>query len=65
MVFDEDVLTLMNNGYAFLHELKVLKSPDAPPNAYNDMPLKQALEEMGLTAPIGKIEGKPRSTRPY
>lgn len=65
MVFDDDVLTLMNNGYAFLHELKVLKSPKAPDNAYNDMPIKKALEEMGLTAPIGQIMGKPRSTRPY
>ncbi len=65
MVFDDDVITLMNNGYAFLHELKVLKSPDAPENAYNDMPVNKALEEMGLTAPIGEIRGKPRSSRPY
>jgi NitT/TauT family transport system substrate-binding protein len=65
MIFDDDVLTLMNNGYAFLHQLKVLKSPEAPPNAYNDMPIKKALAEMGLSAPIGKIHGKPRSTRPY
>jgi len=33
MIFDDDVLTLMNNGYAFLYQLKVLKSPDAPANA--------------------------------
>ena len=50
-------LPLMNNGYAFLHELKVLKSPDAPENAYNDMPIKKALEEMGLTAPIRTNQG--------
>jgi NitT/TauT family transport system substrate-binding protein len=65
MIFDDDVLKLMNNGYAFLNQLKVLKSPDAPPNAYNDMPIKKALAEMGLTAPIGEIRGKPRSMRPY
>jgi NitT/TauT family transport system substrate-binding protein len=65
MIFDKDVLTLMNNGYAFLHQLKVLKSPDAPPNAYNDMPIKEALSQMGLMAPIGEIRGKPRSARPY
>ena len=65
MIFDDDVVTLMNNGYAFLNELKVLKSPEPPPNAYNDMPIKKALQEMGLTAPIGKIYGKPRSSRPY
>ncbi|MDH3579983.1 MAG: ABC transporter substrate-binding protein [Hyphomicrobiales bacterium] len=57
MVFDDDVLTLMKNGYAFLHRKKVLKSPDAPPNAYNDMPIKAALKEMGLTAPVAKIKG--------
>ncbi len=65
MIFDSDVITLMNNGYAFLHELKVLESPDAPENAYNDMPINAALEEMGLTAPIGQIIGQPRSSRPY
>ena len=65
MIFDDDVLTLMNNGYAFLHELKVLKSPEAPANAYNDMPIKKALAEMGLSAPVGQIKGKPRSARPY
>ena len=65
MIFDDDVITLMKNGYAFLHELKVLKSPDPPENAYNDGPLMRALEEMGLSGPIGEIRGQPRSTRPY
>ena len=65
MIFDDDVITLMNNGYAFLHEIKVLKSPDPPPNAYNDGPLTQALEEMGPRGPIGEIRGMPRSARPY
>jgi NitT/TauT family transport system substrate-binding protein len=62
MVFDKDVLDLMNKGYAFLHSVKVLKSPDAPENAYNDMPIKEALKQMGLTAPVGEIKGKPRKT---
>lgn len=57
MVFDKDVIKLMNDGYAFLYRKKVLKSPDAPPNAYNDMPINTALKEMGLTAPVAKIEG--------
>ncbi len=61
MVFDKDVLKLMNDGYAFLYRKKVLKSPDAPPNAYNDMPINTALKEMGLTSPVGKIEGKAKS----
>ena len=65
MIFDDDVITLMKNGYAFLHEIKVLKSPDPPPNAYNDRPLMRALDEMGLSGPIGEICGLPRSTRPY
>lgn len=58
MIFDKDVLKLMNDGYAFLYRKKVLKSPDAPPNAYNDGPITQALKEMGLSAPVGEIEGK-------
>lgn len=61
MIFDDDVLTLMKNGYAFLYRKKVLKSPDAPPNAYNDMPIKTALKEMGLTAPVGEIAGQDKS----
>ena len=65
MIFDKDVITLMNNGYAFLHELKVLKSPNASINTYNDIPIKNALKEMELSALIGKICGKPRSLRPY
>ena len=65
MVFDSDVITLAKNGYAFLHELKVLKSPNPPENFYNDGPLQTALSEMNLKAPIGDIIGKPRSTRPY
>lgn len=65
MVFDDDVITLAKNGYAFLHELKVLKSPNPPENFYNDGPLQTALSEMNLNAPIGDIIGKPRSTRPY
>jgi hypothetical protein len=65
MVFDEDVITLAKNGYAFLHQLKVLKSPNPPDNFYNDGPLQTALSEMNLKAPIGDIRGKPRSTRPY
>lgn len=65
MIFDDDVVTLAQNGYTFLHHLKVLKSPNPPENWYNDMPLKKALSEMGLSAPIGNIYGKPRATRPY
>jgi len=60
MIFDEEVLDIMNKGYGFLHSVKVLKSPDAPENAYNDMPIKEALKAMGLTAPIGEIKGEPR-----
>lgn len=63
MVFDQDVLTLMKRGYAFLNQIKVITSPDMPANAINDGPVKTALKEMGLTAPIGEIRGQPRS--PY
>lgn len=60
MVFDDQVLEVMKTGYAFLHSIKVVESPDMPKDAINDGPLKQALKEMNLTAPIGKIEGQPR-----
>ncbi|MEX2408023.1 MAG: ABC transporter substrate-binding protein [Rhodovibrionaceae bacterium] len=57
MVFDDEVLELMKNGYAFLHRIQVLKSGEIPENAYNDGPLTTALQELGLEAPIGHIEG--------
>ena len=60
MIFDADVQDIMTKGYSFLHSVNVLKSPDVPDNAYNDMPIKKALEEMGMTAPIGEIKGVAR-----
>lgn len=65
MHFDADVLDLMNKGYAFLHSIKVLKSPDAPENAYNPMPIETALKELGLSAPVGEIQGQPRDSNPF
>lgn len=56
MVFDEDVIKLMKGGYAFLHKIKVLKSPDMPKDAINDGPLKQALAAMNAKAPLGEIK---------
>lgn len=56
MVFDDDVMKLMSGGYAFLHKIKVLKSPDVPKDAVNDGPLKEALAAMGAKAPIGEIK---------
>lgn len=64
MVFDDEVLDLMKKGYAFLNKVKVLRSPIMPADAYNDMPINQALKEMGLTSPIGTIKGQPRSNMP-
>ncbi len=61
MVFDDDVMTLMKRGYAFLNNIKVTDTPNMPPNPINDGPLKQALKEMGLTPPIALIKGMPVS----
>jgi sulfonate transport system substrate-binding protein len=61
MVFDDDVLTLMKNGYVFLNRIKAIDVATMPPNAINDAPLKQALKEMKVTAPIGEIKGQPSS----
>lgn len=55
MIFDDEVVRLMKDGYAFLHRIKILKSPVMPKDAINDKPLKKALAEMGVTAPIGTI----------
>lgn len=57
-VFDAQVLELMKKDYAFLHSIKVLPSPDIPPHAYDDGPVKQALKELGMTAPVGEIIGQ-------
>jgi hypothetical protein len=50
----------MKTGYAFLNSIKVLPKPDMPKDAYNDGPLKAALAEMGISAPVGTIIGEPR-----
>ncbi len=60
MIFDEEVLSIMKTGYAFLHSIKVLPKPEMPKDAYNDGPLKKALSELGMKAPIGSIMGQPR-----
>lgn len=61
MLFDKDVINLMNKGYAFLNKLKVTNIPGMPPHPINDGPVKQALKEMGLTAPVAVIKGMPES----
>jgi len=60
MIFDDEVLSIMKTGYAFLNSIKVLPKPDMPKNAYNDAPLKKALADLGVKAPIGEIIGQPR-----
>jgi ABC-type nitrate/sulfonate/bicarbonate transport system substrate-binding protein len=60
MIFDDEVLGIMKTGYAFLNSIKVLPKPDMPKDAYNDGPLKAALAEMGISAPVGTIIGEPR-----
>lgn len=61
LTFDDEVLALMKNGYKFLHEIKVIESPEMPKTAINDVPLKKAMQEMGVKAPLGEIRGQPRS----
>ena len=55
MAFDDQIQRLMNGGYAFLQQLKVIKETDVPKNPINDAPLKRAMAEMKATAPIGTI----------
>ena len=35
-----------------------------PENAINPEPLKQAMKEMGVGAPLGEIRGQPRTAFP-
>lgn len=59
MAFDDEVLALMKNGYVFLNRIKAIDTPTMPANAINDGPLKRALAEMKVSAPIGQIKGEP------
>jgi NitT/TauT family transport system substrate-binding protein len=61
MVFSPRVKDIMKKGYAFLHSIKVIQSPDIPEDAINEEPVKAALKEMGLTAPVVEIKGMPFS----
>jgi NitT/TauT family transport system substrate-binding protein len=61
MVFDAEVLTLMKDDYAFLFKIKAIASPDMPETAINDAPLKRALAELNVRAPLGEIRGQPRA----
>lgn len=61
LAFDDQVLALMTDGYKFLYKLKVIESPEMPKTAINDAPLKKAMQEMKVTAPLGEILGQPRS----
>lgn len=56
MVFDDQILKLMKEGYTFLQRLKVIKESDVPKDPINDAPLKKALAEMNAKAPIGIIK---------
>jgi len=57
MVFSPRVLEIMKKGYQFLHSIKVIDSGEIPADAYNDAPLKAAMAEMGVSAPICEIKG--------
>jgi NitT/TauT family transport system substrate-binding protein len=59
--FDNEVLATMKQGYVFLHSIKVIESPDMPKDAINAEPLRRAMKEMGVKAPLGEIRGQPRS----
>jgi NitT/TauT family transport system substrate-binding protein len=60
MVFDAEVLDIMKTGYAFLHSIKVIEAPEMPKDAYNDAPLKRAMADLKVSAPVGTIMGQPR-----
>jgi len=61
LAFDDEVLAQMRKGYKFLYDGKVIESPEMPKTAINDAPLKKAMQEMGVKAPLGEIRGQPRT----
>jgi NitT/TauT family transport system substrate-binding protein len=61
LAFDADIMGLMTTGYRFLHSIKVIESPEMPQNAINPEPLKRAMQELGVSAPLGEIRGQPRT----
>lgn len=61
LTFDDEVLGAMKRGYAFLHSIKVIESAEMPKNAINPEPLKKAMQEMAVKAPLGEIRGRPRA----
>ncbi len=61
MVFSPRVLKIMKLGYDFLHSIKVIRRPGIPKNAINEWPIKTALKEMGVSAPVVVIKGLPPS----
>jgi len=61
LTFDDEVLAAMKEGYTFLHSIKVIESPDMPDKAINAEPLKKAMQELGVKAPLGEIRGQPAS----
>jgi NitT/TauT family transport system substrate-binding protein len=61
LTFDDEVIAEMKKGYAFLHSIKVIESPEMPKNAVNPEPLRRAMQEMGVKAPLGEIRGQPRT----
>jgi ABC-type nitrate/sulfonate/bicarbonate transport system substrate-binding protein len=64
LTFDPEVLAAMKEGYAFLHSIKVIESPEMPQNAINPEPLARAMKEMGVKAPLGEIRGQPALAYP-
>jgi len=59
--FDDQVLELMRQSFVFLHSIKVIETPEVPKDAINPEPLKRAMKEMGVSAPLGEIRGQPRT----
>ena len=61
MSFTPRVLDIMRVGYEFLHKLKVIDSGEMTKDAINEGPVKAALAEMGLSAPVAEIQARPMS----
>ncbi|MFN2348283.1 MAG: ABC transporter substrate-binding protein [Thioalkalivibrio sp.] len=59
--FTPEAMELINRATTFLHEIKAINVSELRDEAIMRNFADEVLKERGLTAPVGKIEGQPRS----
>lgn len=60
-IFTDRARTLITDAAKFLHSVKSIPSPTLRDDAIMDQVAREVLQERGLEAPVGVVEGKPLS----